>query len=61
MASQAREKDPEASSWYNKDLKEVPEDMTYLLKSYSKLPSDQVVPHVLKIVSAGRFPQPYAY
>ena len=37
--------------WYQEDLTEVNEPIRKLLESYSKVPSNEVVKHVNKIVS----------
>ena len=38
-------------SWYTEDVRSIPSEARDLLESYSKIPSDQVIPHVLSLVS----------
>ena len=37
--------------WYSKELENVGPGATELLEKYSKIPSDQIVSHVLELVS----------
>lgn len=43
--------DPHKFAWYESELIEVPEPAKTLLEKYSKIPSEQVVDHVKKVVS----------
>ncbi|KAJ5617692.1 hypothetical protein N7537_002806 [Penicillium hordei] len=43
--------DPHKFAWYEPELIEVPEPAKSLLEKYSKIPSEQVVDHVKKVVS----------
>lgn len=43
--------DPHKFAWYEPELIEVPEPAKTLLEKYSKIPSEQVVDHVKKVVS----------
>jgi len=43
--------DPHKFPWYEPDLVEVPEPAKTLLERYSKIPPEQVVEHVKKVVS----------
>ena len=36
-------------SWYKHDLTSIPEPTRHLLETYSHIPSDQVIPHILAI------------
>lgn len=38
-------------AWYNDDIEQVPTDIRQLFENYSGVSPDDVVPHVLKIVS----------
>lgn len=38
-------------AWYNDDIQDVPIDIRQLFEAYSGISSEDVVPHVLKIVS----------
>lgn len=38
-------------SWYQAELEDVNPQARSVLETYCKIPSDEVVPHVLKIVS----------
>jgi hypothetical protein len=37
--------------WYNTELEEVPQDMQKLLENYSEIPPDEVLPHIIEVVS----------
>lgn len=37
--------------WYRTDLETINEPARLLLEKYSRIPSDEVIPHVLKMVS----------
>ena len=43
--------DPDQHKWFNAGLKEVPADMQRLLEGYGHVPSEQIVEHVLGVVS----------
>jgi hypothetical protein len=43
--------DPHKFPWYEPDLVEAPEPAKTLLEKYSKIPPEQVVEHVKKVVS----------
>lgn len=55
MPSKQGEKDKDASTWYNNELQEIPEDMLSLLESYSGVPRQKAVQHILTIVSGASF------
>ena len=51
-------------AWYNDDIQDVPIDIRQLFETYSGIPSEDVVAHVLKIVSIladGRRSNPLYY
>jgi hypothetical protein len=37
--------------YYDTELEEVPGDMQRLLEKYSRIPSDEVLPHIIEVVS----------
>lgn len=37
-------------AWYNDDIQDVPTDIRLLFENYSGIPTEEVVPHVLKVV-----------
>ena len=41
--------------FYDTELLEIPAKAGKLLEDYSKIPSDDVLPHVLQVVSDGSF------
>lgn len=49
---------PHQFPWYEPDLTEAPEPAKTLLERYSKIPPDQVVDHVKKVVSHFLIPGP---
>lgn len=53
--------DPHKFAWYEPELIEVPEPAKTLLEKYSKIPSEQVVDHVKKVVSHFPFDGGNAY
>lgn len=38
-------------AWYHDDIQDVPTDIRLLFEAYSGIPAEEVVAHVLKIVS----------
>jgi hypothetical protein len=43
--------DPHNFAWYEPELAEAPEPAKTLLEKYSKIPTEQVVEHVKRVVS----------
>jgi hypothetical protein len=37
--------------YYDTELEEVPGDMQRLLEKYSRIPRDEVLPHIIEVVS----------
>ena len=49
---------PEEKAWYTKDVTMISPEARQLLESYSRIPPDQVIPHVLNLVRTASCPQP---
>lgn len=43
--------DPKELPWYEPTIDEVPEPAKTILEKYSNIPSDQVLQHVMEVVS----------
>lgn len=54
MATAAKDQQVESRStqvpWYTADLETISEPARQLLETYSKIPPDQVIPHIIRIV-----------
>lgn len=44
--------DPKDLPWYEPSIEEVPEPAKTILEKYSKIPADQVLQHVMDVVSS---------
>lgn len=52
MTNPRKQGDQRSMGFYSDDVQEVPADIRKLFENYSGIPSEDVVPHVLRIVSS---------